>query len=42
MAESSFVDNYDLYIDGSWVEADSGRYDVLNPATEQVIATAPD
>lgn len=42
MAESSFVDSYDLYIDGSWVEADSGRYDVLNPATEQVIATAPD
>jgi aldehyde dehydrogenase (NAD+) len=42
MAESSFVDSYDLYIDGSWVEADSGRYDVLNPATEQVIASAPD
>lgn len=42
MAESSFVDSYDLYIDGSWVQADSGRYDVLNPATEQVIASAPD
>lgn len=42
MAESSFVDSYDLYIDGNWVEADSGRYDVLNPATEQVIASAPD
>lgn len=42
MAESGFVDSYDLYIDGSWVEADGGRYDVLNPATEQVIASAPD
>jgi aldehyde dehydrogenase (NAD+) len=42
MAESSLVDSYDLYIDGSWVEADSGRYDVVNPATEQVIASAPD
>lgn len=42
MAESGFVDSYDLYIGGSWVEADGGRYDVLNPATEQVIASAPD
>ncbi|MFI5507636.1 aldehyde dehydrogenase family protein [Mycobacterium sp. NPDC051804] len=42
MAEPSFVDTYDLYIDGSWVEADSGRYDVVNPATERVIASAPD
>jgi len=42
MAESSLVDSYDLYIDGSWVEADSGRYDVVNPATEQVISSAPD
>ena len=42
MAESSIVDSYGLYIDGSWVEAASGRYDVVNPATEQVITSAPD
>ncbi|MBM6622794.1 NAD-dependent succinate-semialdehyde dehydrogenase [Micrococcaceae bacterium RIT802] len=29
-----------LYIDGSWVESSSGeRFDVVNPATEEVIAT---
>lgn len=42
MAESSLVDNYGVYIDGRWVEPDGGRYDVVNPATEQVIASAPD
>ena len=36
------IDTYGLYIDGRWVEPDSGRYDVVNPATEEVIATAPD
>jgi aldehyde dehydrogenase (NAD+) len=33
---------YGLYINGQWVEPDSGRYDDINPATETVIATAPD
>lgn len=41
MAESSLVDSYGAYIDGGWVEPDTGRYDVLNPATAQVIASAP-
>ncbi|OBA78941.1 hypothetical protein A9W99_21945 [Mycobacterium sp. 1164966.3] len=41
MAESSLIDSYGVYIDGQWVEPDSGRYDVLNPATEHVIASAP-
>ena len=42
MAESRpLVDEYGLYIDGQWVEPGSGRYDVSNPASEQVIATAP-
>ena len=36
------VDTYGHYIDGAWVDADGGRYDVCNPATEQVIATAPE
>jgi acyl-CoA reductase-like NAD-dependent aldehyde dehydrogenase len=31
------------YIDGRWVDAqDGGRFDVFNPATGEVIATAPD
>jgi len=39
---TSLVQNYGVYIDGTWVESDSGRYDVTDPTTEQVIATAPD
>ncbi|KUI22467.1 aldehyde dehydrogenase [Mycobacterium sp. GA-1285] len=42
MAASTFVDDYDLYINGSWVKPESGRYDVVDPATEAVIASAPD
>ena len=42
MAELSLIDSYGVYIDGNWVEPDSGRYDVVDPATEQVIASAPD
>jgi aldehyde dehydrogenase (NAD+) len=43
MAEScSLVDRYGHYIGGRWVEPDNGRYDVVDPATEQVISTAPD
>lgn len=38
----SLVDTYQLYIDGSWVEAEGGRYDDVNPATERSIGTAPD
>lgn len=38
----SLVDNYGHYIDGRWVEPDSGRYEVRNPATDQPLATAPD
>jgi aldehyde dehydrogenase (NAD+) len=42
-AESSpLIDSYEHYIGGQWVKPDSGRYDVVNPATEQVIASAPD
>ena len=34
--------DYRLYIDGRWSEAAGGEtYDVVNPATEQVIARAP-
>jgi aldehyde dehydrogenase (NAD+) len=36
------MDTYGLYVDGTWVDPVDGRYDVVNPATEEVIATAPD
>jgi aldehyde dehydrogenase (NAD+) len=43
----SLIDTYAVYIDGRWVEPDrtagaGGRYDDVNPATEAVIASAPD
>lgn len=38
----SLLDSYAHYIDGQWIAPDSGRYDVVNPATETVIETAPD
>jgi len=43
MAESRPLTQADgLYVDGQWVEPDNGRYDVINPATEEVVARAPD
>ncbi|MBB3751528.1 acyl-CoA reductase-like NAD-dependent aldehyde dehydrogenase [Mycolicibacterium sp. BK634] len=43
MTESgSLVRSYGHYIDGRWAEPDCGRYDVSDPATEEVIGTAPD
>jgi aldehyde dehydrogenase (NAD+) len=38
----SLIDTYAVYIDGQWVEAENGRYDDISPATEAVIASAPD
>jgi aldehyde dehydrogenase (NAD+) len=38
----SLIDTYAVYIDGHWVDPENGRYDDLNPATEAVIASAPD
>jgi aldehyde dehydrogenase (NAD+) len=35
------LDSYPLYIDGRWVDPDSGRYDDICPATEATIAQAP-
>jgi aldehyde dehydrogenase (NAD+) len=43
MAEQrSLIDSYAVYIDGQWVGPANGRYDDINPATEAVIASAPD
>src|SRR5271156_105002 len=43
----SLIDTYSVYIDGQWVDPDrvagaGGRYDDVCPATEAVIASAPD
>ncbi|MDG4668186.1 aldehyde dehydrogenase family protein [Mycobacterium sp. 236(2023)] len=38
----SLIDSYGHFIGGRWVDPDNGRYDVMNPATEAVIASAPD
>ncbi|MFZ1160777.1 aldehyde dehydrogenase family protein [Mycobacterium sp.] len=43
----SLIDTYAVYIDGRWVDPDrpagaGGRYDDVSPATEKVIASAPD
>ncbi|MBV8445057.1 MAG: aldehyde dehydrogenase family protein, partial [Candidatus Dormibacteraeota bacterium] len=36
------VATYQQYIDGEWVgAADGATYEVLNPSTEEVMATAP-
>ncbi len=34
-------DESQLLIDGKWVDAGDGTYDIVNPATEQVVGTAP-
>jgi acyl-CoA reductase-like NAD-dependent aldehyde dehydrogenase len=34
--------DYRLFIDGEWVAPAGGRYDVINPATEQVVGRAPE
>ncbi len=31
-----------LLVDGEWVEPEGGHYDVVNPATEQVVGQAPE
>ncbi|WP_375481903.1 aldehyde dehydrogenase family protein, partial [uncultured Mycobacterium sp.] len=38
----SLVDTYAVYIDGRWVDPANGRYDDICPASEEVIASAPD
>jgi len=33
---------YRLLIGGEWVDGDNGTYDIINPATEQVVGQAPE
>ena len=43
MAEQrSLIDSYPVFIDGQWIEPENGRYDDICPATEAVLASAPD
>src|SRR6478609_4716905 len=35
------ADDYRLLIGGEWVEPSGGTYDIVNPATEQVVGAAP-
>ena len=32
---------YQMYIDGRWLDAKGGTFDVVNPATEEVMGSAP-
>ncbi|HXQ90068.1 MAG TPA: aldehyde dehydrogenase family protein [Acidimicrobiales bacterium] len=38
---SGFTDESQLFIGGKWVEASGGTYEVVNPATEEVVGRAP-
>ncbi len=41
MAENTQRDEHQLLIGGKWVDAADGTYDVINPATEEVVGQAP-
>jgi acyl-CoA reductase-like NAD-dependent aldehyde dehydrogenase len=38
---SGFRNESQLFIGGKWVDASGGTYDVVNPATEEVVGSAP-
>ena len=40
MASSKHVEE-NLLIDGQWVPASGGTYEIINPATEEVVGLAP-
>jgi phenylacetaldehyde dehydrogenase len=41
MADQVTKDETRLLIGGNWIEAGNGTYDIINPATEQVVGQAP-
>src|SRR5580658_2592930 len=41
MSETTQRDEHQLLIGGKWVDASDGTYDVVNPATEEVVGQAP-
>jgi acyl-CoA reductase-like NAD-dependent aldehyde dehydrogenase len=38
---SDLARTWKLYVDGTWTEASGGTFEVINPATEEVVAKAP-
>ena len=41
-AQSGAAQMFRMYVDGTWTDASGGKtYDIVNPATEAVIARAP-
>jgi acyl-CoA reductase-like NAD-dependent aldehyde dehydrogenase len=42
MSDQVTKDETQLLIGGKWLEAGNGTYDIINPATEQVVGQAPD
>jgi acyl-CoA reductase-like NAD-dependent aldehyde dehydrogenase len=42
MGSEATRDETQLLIGGKWVEAGNGTYDIVNPATEQLVGQAPD
>ena len=41
MAQNTQRDEHQLLIGGKWVDATDGTYDIINPATEEVVGRAP-
>ena len=41
MGSQTTRDETQLLIGGKWVDAGDGTYDVINPATEEVVGQAP-
>ena len=41
MAETTQRNEHQLLIGGKWVDASDGTYEIINPATEEVVGLAP-
>ena len=41
MAETTQRNEHQLLIGGKWVDASDGTYEIVNPATEEIVGLAP-
>ncbi len=41
MAETTQRNEHQLLIGGKWVDASDGTYEIVNPATEEIVGRAP-
>ena len=41
MAETTQRNEHQLLIGGKWVDASDGTYEIINPATEEIVGLAP-